>query len=105
MSGKGGKRSTSYGGIKGNKPGATGAHGKAGRRPDAFYIRMAFLAERAAESKRLERLLADENQDDDAFFKAFDRVTAFAFSKAPAREDVTADATLTIIRRDEGARE
>lgn len=42
---------------------------------------MKAIADRAAEAKRWERLLSDENPDDDAFFKAFDRVADRGYGK------------------------
>ncbi len=103
MSGKGGKRSTSYGEIKGNQPGASGAHGKGGAKPKTFEGRMRAIADRAAEAKRWERLTADDNLDHDLFFKAFDRAADRGYGKSG--QPITGTIELTVVIRDESAHE
>ncbi len=90
MSGKGGKRSTSYGEKRGNDPSkAAKASGSGpGRPPATFPLRMKFLADLAARAKRWEAMLA-EDQPDDRFFDAFDRVAPYAYSKASEKHEVT----------------
>lgn len=80
---------TSFGGKAGNprnttKPGT-------GRPPDVFRNRMQLLALRAAQAKRLEKLLSDKNPDDHTFLKAFSEVSDRGFGKAPQSVDVTSD--------------
>jgi hypothetical protein len=70
---------TSFGGKQANPINKAGR--PAGYSPEVFERRMRFLAQKGAEAKRLESLLADENPDDDKFFKAFDRVTDRGFGK------------------------
>lgn len=83
---------TSFGGSKGNRPGRKkGDPTNVGAMPEVFRRRMQILASRAAEAKRLERLLSDENADDELFLKAFDRVCDRGYGKAPQSVDVTSD--------------
>lgn len=63
--------------------------GAGGRPTDIFKRRMQTLASRAAEAKRLERLLADTNPDDKLFFEAFDRVTQHGFGRPAQSVDIT----------------
>lgn len=79
---------TSFGGSRGN---ARGPGNQYGANAQVFQKRMKALAERAALAKRWDRLLSDSNKDDDAFFKAFDRVTDRGFGRPAASLDVTSD--------------
>lgn len=79
---------TSYGGKQGNTPNPD-RHAGPGPLTASFKGRMKVLAERAARAKRWERLLADTNPDDDAFFKAFDRVADRSEGKPAQALDLT----------------
>ena len=78
---------TSFGGKAGNKRNTTIPG--TGWKPDSFHNRMKLIADRAAEAKRWERLLSDENQDDDTFFKAFDRAADRGYGKPSQGVELT----------------
>lgn len=90
---------TSFGGIKGNKPGASGAHGLGGATPETFKARMRLLASREKTVKNVEKVL------DDAYHRQFAKVLEFAadrgYGKPVSAEDVKARVAQTVasIRR------
>lgn len=76
---------TSYGGERGNRP-VGGDHG--GRPiPEVFRKTMAVRASREASIRRLDKMLASE--DDEVFLKAWKECADRGFGKAPQSLDVT----------------